>query len=159
MRRAGLSRLSGEDLRGGSKNIASWKLPSGGQRGQQGGRHEGPQPLRGHLWASRGLPATAATACLVPLWQVTLSGSHCSRHLPCPTLPSRQQPPALPPTAGRTLDSPSKIPPAGAGPHDARGPGRSQGVQQSGLCDPGLQPVGQACQAPIPGRTWWCRAF
>lgn len=60
MRSTGLSRLSGEDLLGGRKNIASWKLPSNGRRGTSRVGGGGPS-----LWEAaprrRPLPATATT--------------------------------------------------------------------------------------------------
>lgn len=91
---------------GGQGAQPSWKLPSGGPRaaGRAGGA--GLQTLRGAP-GTQGPPSIITGQAV----QVTL--------FPVPALPhppSQQQPPAPPPTAGHTLDSPSQTPLKGQAP-------------------------------------------
>lgn len=145
MRRTGLSRLSGGERLGGRKNIASWKLPSSGQRAPGRAGLGGPRPPGGSPQAARGLPAAATSVGLAQLPKVRLSRSQCSRCPPCPTLPRQQQPPAPPthcwPHPGLAVQDSSQT--ARPPPQGASGGGK-------GLCGLGPAALGQTCLAPVP---------
>lgn len=117
-------------------------VAKGEPAGQEVGGREAPALAVRPPPGTGGLAASAAAiACSTQLLQVTLSRSHCSRArpaLPCPASSSLQR---LPPTAGRTLDSASEIPPSGPTPHpQPKGPREEEKGPASGLYDPGPQP-------------------
>ena len=142
MRKAGLSRLPGESLLVGETAPSPRSGQAVAEGDKQGRRHGGPSLDGEATLKHRGASLPPSQPLRAAL---NYHRSHYSHARPAPPGPASSSLQCLPPTAGRTLDSPSEIPPSGPAPttHPTatpKEPWEEEKGPMRGLCRQGPQP-------------------